>query len=141
LIDFLDTNMVIYLIENPPLFGARAAALITGLIAAGHTFAVSDLVRLECRVLPIRAADAITYQGGFILKRLQFKIGDGVWSDTDTVADEVQVNFRVVKIEIGIIPFSQRIRNIKDPRLCLEGHPKSRTDKGIVQVVSRHIIL
>jgi polyisoprenoid-binding protein YceI len=43
-----------------------------------------------------RAADAITYQGGFVLKRLQFKIGDGVWSDTDTVADEVQVNFRVV---------------------------------------------
>src|SRR3954462_508351 len=43
-----------------------------------------------------RAGDAITYEGRFNLKRLQFKIGEGVWSDTDTVADDVQVNFRIV---------------------------------------------
>jgi polyisoprenoid-binding protein YceI len=43
-----------------------------------------------------RAGDAITYEGGFTLKRLQFKIGEGAWSDTETVADEVQVNFRIV---------------------------------------------
>jgi len=43
-----------------------------------------------------RAGDAVTYEGGFILKRLQFKIGEGVWSDTETVADEVQVKFRIV---------------------------------------------
>lgn len=43
-----------------------------------------------------RAGDAITYEGRFTLKRLQFKIGEGIWSDTDTVADEVQVNFRFV---------------------------------------------
>jgi len=43
-----------------------------------------------------RAGDSITYEGRFNLKRLQFKIGEGVWSDTDTVADDVQVNFRIV---------------------------------------------
>lgn len=43
-----------------------------------------------------RAGDAATYEGGFTLKRLQFKIGEGAWSDTDTVADEVQVKFRIV---------------------------------------------
>jgi predicted nucleic acid-binding protein len=56
-IAFLDTNMVVYLIEIPPVFGARAAAQVTALIVAGHTVAVSDLVRLECRVLPIRCSD------------------------------------------------------------------------------------
>lgn len=43
-----------------------------------------------------RAGDAVTFEGGFTLKRLQFKIGEGVWSDTETVADEVQVTFRIV---------------------------------------------
>lgn len=43
-----------------------------------------------------RAGDVVTYEGGFTLKRLQFGIGEGVWSDTDTVADEVQVKFRIV---------------------------------------------
>ena len=57
MIVFLDTNIVIYLIENPPVFGARAAASIMTLRSAGHTFAVSDLVRLECRILPLRRSD------------------------------------------------------------------------------------
>jgi len=43
-----------------------------------------------------RAGDAVTYEGRFNLKRLQFKIGEGVWSDTYTVAEDVQVNFRIV---------------------------------------------
>jgi predicted nucleic acid-binding protein len=56
---FLDTNVVIYLIENPPGFGGRAMRHITALRTAGHTFAVSDLVRLECRVLPMRRRDLV----------------------------------------------------------------------------------
>jgi polyisoprenoid-binding protein YceI len=43
-----------------------------------------------------RAGDMATFEGGFTLKRLQFKIGEGAWSDTDTVADEVQVKFKIV---------------------------------------------
>ena len=37
-----------------------------------------------------------TVEGRFPLKRLQFRIGDGAWSDTDTVADEILVRFRFV---------------------------------------------
>lgn len=35
-----------------------------------------------------------TVEGQFALKRLQYKIGEGPWADTDTVADEVLVRFR-----------------------------------------------
>ena len=35
------------------------------------------------------------FDGAFALKRLDYGIGEGVWSDTDTVADEVQVKFRI----------------------------------------------
>lgn len=37
-----------------------------------------------------------TVEGGFPLKRLAFRIGEGAWSDTDTVADEVTVRFKFV---------------------------------------------
>lgn len=37
-----------------------------------------------------------TVEGQFALKRLQFRVGEGAWSDTDTVADEVVVKFRFV---------------------------------------------
>jgi polyisoprenoid-binding protein YceI len=37
-----------------------------------------------------------TVDGEFPLKRLQYKIGEGVWADTDTVADEVLVRFHFV---------------------------------------------
>jgi polyisoprenoid-binding protein YceI len=43
-----------------------------------------------------RAGDAVTYAGEFRIRRLQYKIGEGIWSDTDTVADDVQVKFRIV---------------------------------------------
>jgi polyisoprenoid-binding protein YceI len=35
------------------------------------------------------------FDGAFTIKRLQFNIGEGVWKDTDTVADEVQIKFRI----------------------------------------------
>ncbi|MBV8125610.1 MAG: YceI family protein [Burkholderiaceae bacterium] len=36
-----------------------------------------------------------TAVGSFVLKRLEFKIGDGDWSDTSMVANEVQVKFKL----------------------------------------------
>ena len=36
-----------------------------------------------------------TATGTFPIKRLTFKIGDGAWSDTSMVADEVQVKFKI----------------------------------------------
>jgi polyisoprenoid-binding protein YceI len=44
-----------------------------------------------------RGGATLTFEGAFALKRLEYAIGEGVWADTDTVADEVQVRFRVVQ--------------------------------------------
>jgi predicted nucleic acid-binding protein len=71
---FLDTNIVIYLIENPPVFGPRATAHVTALRSAGDTVAVSDLVRLECRVGPLRRGQAALlaqYDAFFALPEVQ----------------------------------------------------------------------
>lgn len=35
------------------------------------------------------------FEGTFQIKRLDYKIGEGVWSDLETVANEVQVRFRI----------------------------------------------
>ena len=40
------------------------------------------------------AGNVRTVDGQFSLKRLAFRIGEGPWADTDTVADEVLVKFR-----------------------------------------------
>lgn len=38
---------------------------------------------------------AAAFDGAFILKRLDFGIGEGMWADVDTVANEVRVTFRI----------------------------------------------
>jgi len=48
--------------------------------------------------VPIALAQAggtTTASGGFVLKRLEFKIGDGEWADTSMVANDVQVKFKL----------------------------------------------
>ena len=40
--------------------------------------------------------DVTVFDGAFTLLRLQFKVGEGIWADTDTVANEVQVRFHLV---------------------------------------------
>ncbi len=55
---FLDTNPVVYFVEQPPIWGGIAAARIAGLRAAGEALAVSDLVRMEALVGPLKATDA-----------------------------------------------------------------------------------
>lgn len=39
--------------------------------------------------------NAATFDGGFVLKRLDFGIGEGMWADVATVANEVRVKFRI----------------------------------------------
>ncbi len=49
-------------------------------------------------VVPITLAQAgatSTATGGFVLKRLEFKIGDGEWADTSMVANDVHVKFKL----------------------------------------------
>ncbi len=40
------------------------------------------------------------FAGGFVLKRLEFGIGEGPWGDPGTVADEVEVKFHLVASEV-----------------------------------------
>ncbi|MDI4634342.1 YceI family protein [Pelomonas sp. V22] len=42
-----------------------------------------------------QAGGTTTATGGFVLKRLEFKIGDGEWADTSMVANDVQVKFKL----------------------------------------------
>lgn len=37
----------------------------------------------------------VWFDGGFTLNRLPFKIGEGAWADTATVADEIQIKFKI----------------------------------------------
>jgi polyisoprenoid-binding protein YceI len=39
--------------------------------------------------------DAAQFEGVFTLKRLDFGIGEGMWADVSTVANEVQVKFKI----------------------------------------------
>lgn len=40
--------------------------------------------------------NAAVFEGSIPVMRLQFGVGEGIWSDTSAVADEVQVKFRFV---------------------------------------------
>ncbi|MBI1914935.1 MAG: PIN domain-containing protein [Planctomycetes bacterium] len=51
---YLDSVIVIYLLDNTGSFNTRATHRLAALVAAGDRVAVSDLTRLECRVKPIK---------------------------------------------------------------------------------------
>ncbi len=57
---YLDSNVIIYLIEQPRRFGPQASARIAVLAAAGDRIVVSDLTRLECRANAVAAGDEVT---------------------------------------------------------------------------------
>jgi uncharacterized protein len=59
---FLDTNVVIYAVENPAVHGPNANARLTAARTAGDTFMISDLVRMEALVGPLKHGDAISEQ-------------------------------------------------------------------------------
>ena len=43
----------------------------------------------------VQAGANTTASGAFVIKRLDFKIGDGEWKDTSMVANDVQVKFKL----------------------------------------------
>jgi predicted nucleic acid-binding protein len=59
MIVFLDTNVVIYAVESHAVKGVTAQTRIAAAQAAGDTFMISDLVRMECLVLPIRTSNTV----------------------------------------------------------------------------------
>jgi predicted nucleic acid-binding protein len=56
---YLDSNIIIYLIEQPAQFGPRASAWVAKMAAAGDRIVMSDLTRLECRVNAIDTGDQV----------------------------------------------------------------------------------
>jgi predicted nucleic acid-binding protein len=54
---FLDTAPVIYFVEQHPVWGPKAEVRLTAFQAAGEVLAVSDLVRMECLVKPLKLGD------------------------------------------------------------------------------------
>jgi polyisoprenoid-binding protein YceI len=76
-------------------------ALGGGRFEAAGKLAIKGIAR--DLVVPFQLAQAggnppatSTATGGFTLKRLDFKVGDGDWADTSVVANEVQVKFKLV---------------------------------------------
>ena len=64
---YLDSNIVIYAVENPAIFGPRASARLQA-ISQTDRIAVSELTRLECCSHPLRHANFAllrTYDGFF----------------------------------------------------------------------------
>ena len=57
-------------------------------------------------VVPVTLAQAganTTASGSFVIKRLDFKIGDGDWKDTSMVANDVQVKFKLALTGVGAL--------------------------------------
>jgi polyisoprenoid-binding protein YceI len=63
-------------------------------VASGPLTIKGTSVPINAPFTLAEAAGVRTVEGQFTLKRLAFRIGEGPWSDTDTVADEVLVRFR-----------------------------------------------
>ncbi|THF55386.1 YceI family protein [Pseudothauera rhizosphaerae] len=69
----------------------------------GNRFEVTGQLTIKGRTRPATAPFTFREDGGngvfegeFTLKRLDFAIGEGMWSDVGVVADEVKVRFNVV---------------------------------------------
>ena len=56
---FLEASPVIYLVEQPANLGPKVTARVAALLASGDCLALSDLVRMECQVGPLKANDAV----------------------------------------------------------------------------------
>jgi predicted nucleic acid-binding protein len=55
---FRDSAILIYFLDHTGPLQMRAASRLAALQAAADEIAVSDLIRMECRIVPLRAGDA-----------------------------------------------------------------------------------
>lgn len=58
MIVYLDTNIVIYTVEQDPVFGPKVRTRLATARAAGDALMISDLTRMECLVGPLQSGDA-----------------------------------------------------------------------------------
>jgi uncharacterized protein len=57
MLDYIDSAILIYHFDYVGDFQARAIQWLSDLSTAGDEFAISDLVRMECRIGPLRSGD------------------------------------------------------------------------------------
>ena len=55
---FLDSAIVIYLVEQTPAWSAKATQKVSAWLTAGDNIVVSDLIRMECLIGPLKRRDA-----------------------------------------------------------------------------------
>ena len=74
----------------------------------GNRYEVAGRLTIKGQTRDLRApftvrndGAAVILEGRFTLLRLEFGIGAGPWADTDTVADEVQVRFKLTGVPKG----------------------------------------
>jgi polyisoprenoid-binding protein YceI len=84
-------------VKNHPKAGFKSTSLVS--LGPGR-YRVSGDMTIKGRTRPAFSDFTVKERGGFrlfegkfILKRLEFAIGEGAWSDTSTVADEVDVTY------------------------------------------------
>lgn len=81
----------------------RATFTSTRVRALGNNrFALQGTLTIKGRsrelTVPVQfnpAKAGATFDGAFTLKRLDFGIGEGMWADVDTVANDVKIKFRI----------------------------------------------
>lgn len=71
-----------------------------GKFEAGGTLTIKGITREVVAPVSFRAEGGRqVFEGVLPIKRLQFNIGEGEWKDTSTVADDVQIRFRIVTVK------------------------------------------
>ena len=93
---------------NTPQFPA-ARFVSTSVKALGNNgFMVTGKMSIKGRTRVVSAPAVFRPQGAsaefvgaFVLKRADYGIGEGMWTDFGTVANEVQINFRLVAMAIS----------------------------------------
>ncbi len=69
----------------------------------GNRYQTSGTLTLKGKTQPVTAiftmqanGNSATFDGAFLLKRLDYAIGEGIWADVATVANEVNISFHLV---------------------------------------------
>lgn len=86
-------------------------------LGAGRYEARGSLT-LKGRILEVAApftvkeeAGTTVYEGQLPIRRLQYNVGEGVWRDTETLADEVLIKFRLVAAKAAAPARKEPARN------------------------------
>lgn len=95
-------------VKNPAWFNTKAyptAKFVSSGVKAlgGGRYEVSGTMTIKGRSKPTVApftfkqeGNTGVFDGAFVLKRADFAIGEGQWADFGTVANEIQIRFRVI---------------------------------------------